>query len=43
MDCSFSPDPLPVWANHRTFSVEPYFTATLAADAAARWNIAYRF
>jgi hypothetical protein len=43
VSCDYAPAFVPVWANHRTFSVEPYFETTVRSGEAASWQISYRF
>lgn len=34
---------VPVWSNDRTFSIEPYLTATVAPGETRRWSMRYEF
>ncbi len=43
MEASFAPDACVIWANDRTFSLEPYLTLDLAPGESREWNLCYRF
>jgi|WetSurMetagenome_2_1015567.scaffolds.fasta_scaffold00108_9 hypothetical protein len=41
--CDYTPAFLPVWANHRTFSFEPYLERTVKSGEEESWKIEYTF
>ncbi len=41
--CDYVPAEVPVWANHHTFSIEPYLHATLAVGEDKAWSVRYEF
>jgi hypothetical protein len=43
MHCDYVPSLLPLWANSRTFSVEPYLEKNAAAGTVVRWRVEYEF
>ncbi len=43
VDCRFPLAALPVWSNDKSYSLEPYYAAEVAAQAKTEWSIAYSF
>jgi hypothetical protein len=43
VSCDYAPSFLPVWANRRTFSFEPYLEKTIDSGEEFSWKIEYRF
>lgn len=43
MRCDYVAAEIPVWANHHTFSIEPYLHARLAAGEEKTWSVQYEF
>jgi hypothetical protein len=43
MDCKFNPTWLPIWANSKTFSVEPFFFKMSVPGSSTTWAIEYHF
>jgi hypothetical protein len=43
VSCDYAPSFLPVWANSRTLSFEPYLEKTVAAGESASWKTEYSF
>lgn len=43
IECNFALAWMPIWANDRTFSFEPYFHTVLAPNQNVEWSIAYGF
>jgi hypothetical protein len=43
MRCDYVPSFLPLWANDRTFSVEPYFEKDLESGGTCSWKVEYEF
>lgn len=43
MRCDYVATEIPLWANHHTFSIEPYLYATLAAGEEKTWSVRYEF
>lgn len=43
VECRFPVAWMPIWANERTFSFEPYFHTVLPPGGRSEWSIRYRF
>ena len=43
VETNFFPDFLPIWANDRTYSFEPYYIRQLDSDEYTSWEIRYSF
>lgn len=43
MRCDYVPAAVPVWANHRTFSIEPYLHTALPPGGRREWRVRYDF
>jgi hypothetical protein len=43
INCKFSPTWLPIWANSKTFSIEPFFSKMSTPGSSTNWAIEYHF
>ena len=43
INCKFSPSWLPIWANSKTFSLEPFYFQMSVPKSTASWTIEYHF